>query len=196
MRNRSRVPLRNRLILEWPEPLEGCLLHALTQWTHERGDCVVEIGSYRGRSISMLALALRGVKSSARVVSIDPHADQPTNCEHVRLAMSQLGEASRLVQFRGESDEAWKLLRPGCASLIFVDGKHSYDQVVADFEDYRDILAPGGCMVFHDYGYGNHNGRDEADPEVRPAIDKHIVAAAAFKPILLAHTQFAFRKTE
>ena len=180
----------------WPEPLEGCLLHALAQWTHERGHCVVEIGSFRGRSISMLALALRGVKSPATIVSIDPHTDQPTNSEHVRLAMSQLGEVRRLVQFHGESDEVWKLLRPGCASLVFVDGEHSYDQVVADFEHYKNILASGGCMVFHDYGYGNHNGREESDPEVRPAIDKHVMTAKGFKPLLLAHTQFAFLKTE
>ena len=64
--------------------------------------------------------------------------------------MSQLGEVRRLVQFHGESDEVWKLMRPGCASLVFVDGEHSYDQVVADFEHYKNILAPGGCMVFHD----------------------------------------------
>jgi len=178
----------------WSEPLEGCLLHALTQWTQDRGECVIEIGSFRGRSISMLALALRATNSPAKIISIDPHHDQPTNAEHVRLAMGQLGESKRLVQFPGESDVAWRLLRPGCASLVFVDGKHSYDQVVADFEHYKDILAPGGCMVFHDYGYGNHNGRPEADPEVRPAIDKHVMACEAFKPLLLAHTQFSFFK--
>ena len=110
--------------------------------------------------------------------------------------MSQLGEARRLVQFHGESDEAWKLMRPGSASLVFIDGEHSYDQVVADFEHYKDILAPGGCVVFHDYGYGNHNGREETDPEVRPAIDKHVMAEAGFRPLLLAHTQLAFLKTE
>jgi len=178
----------------WPEPLEGCLLHALTQLTYECGDCVVEIGSFRGRSMSMLALALRGVQSAAKIISIDPHVDQPTNSEHVRLAMSQIGEANRLVQFHSGSDEASKLLRPGCASLVFVDGDHSYDQVVSDFDQYKDVLAPGGCIVFHDYGYGNHNGRDEADPDVRTAIDKHVMAAVGFKPLLLAHTQFAFLK--
>ena len=50
----------------WPEPLEGCLLHALTQWTHQRGQCVIEIGSLRGRSLSMLAMALRGVTNGSR----------------------------------------------------------------------------------------------------------------------------------
>ena len=180
----------------WPEPLEGCLLHALTQWTHRRGCCVVEIGSFRGRSLSMLALALRGVGSSSKIISIDPHEDQPQNREHVRLALRELGEEERLVQYTGGSDEAWRMLRPGSASLVFVDGAHGYDQVVRDFENYRDLLAPGGCMVFHDYGYGNHNGWDESDPEVRSAIDEHVFAAQEFRPLLLAHTQFAFVKRD
>jgi len=179
----------------WPEPLEGCVLHALTQWTHGLGECVIEIGSFRGRSLSMLAIALRGVGSDAKTISIDPHTDQPHNKEHIRTALAQLREETRLVQYLGDSDRAWRLLRPGSASLIFVDGDHSGRQVVADFENYRDLLAPGGCMVFHDYGYGPHNGREEAAPQVRPAIDQHVMPAERFQPLLLAHTQFAFRKT-
>ncbi len=176
----------------WPEPLEGCVLHALTQWTHHCGDYVVEIGSFRGRSLSMLAMALRGVSSDAPLISIDPHLDEPHNHAHVRLALSQIGEDKRLVQFTRASDRAYKALRPGTASLIFVDGDHSYDQVVSDFDHYRTLLAPGGCMAFHDYGYANHNGRPEADPEVRPAIDEHILRDGGFRPLLLAHTLFAF----
>ena len=49
-------------------------------------------------------------------------------------------------------------------------------------------------MVFHDYGYGNHNGLPEADPDVRRAIDDHVMSADGFRPLLLAHTQFAFMK--
>lgn len=178
----------------WPEPLEGCLLHALTQWTHQRGCCVIEIGSFRGRSLSMFAMALRGVGSESKIVSIDPHQDQPHNNEQVRLALRQLGEEARLVQYLGDSDRAWRMLRSGLASLVFVDGAHGYEQVIRDFENYRDLLAVGGCMVFHDYGYGNHNGREEADPEVRRAIDEHVFGSDEFRPLLLAHTQFAFVK--
>jgi len=178
----------------WPEPLEGCLLHALCQWVHDTGDCVVEIGSFRGRSTSALAMGLRAVASNALLLSIDPHIDQPHNAEHVRLALTQLGEQRRLVQFPCSSDRVSSVLRPGVASLIFVDGDHSYGQVLADYENYVDVLAPGGCMVFHDYGYGNHNGRPEANPDVRHAIDEKVMADPTLRPLLLAHTQFAFRK--
>ena len=176
----------------WPEPLEGCLLHALAQWTHGLGCCVIEIGSFRGRSLSMLAMALRGAACPSKIISIDPHRDQPHNQSLARIALRQLGEEERLVQYVGDSAEAWRMIRPGSASLIFVDGGHSYEHVVRDFEQYRNLLADGGCMVFHDYGYGNHNGLNEADPEVRKAIDKHVFDSNEFRPLLLAHTQIAF----
>ena len=178
----------------WPEPLEGCLLHALTQWTHERGRCVIEIGSLQGRSLSMLAMALRGVESDSPIISIDPHLEQPHNASHVRLALRQIGQQDRLVQINRTSDQACRLLRPETASLIFIDGDHSYEQVFADFKNYRDLLAPGGCMVFHDHGFGAHNGLPDTHPGVRKAIDEHVMTAPEFRPLLLAHTQFAFVK--
>jgi len=180
----------------WTEPLEGCILHALTQATVGKGECVIEIGSFRGRSLAMLALALRGARSDAKLLSVDPHTELPHNAQHVRNALAEWGEERRLMQHIGPSDEAHRLLRPGCASFIFIDGDHSFDAVVKDFENYRDLLAPGGVMAFHDYGCGPHNGREEADHEVRPAVDEHVFRDPRFRPLLLAHTLMVFRRGE
>lgn len=176
----------------WAEPLEGCVLHALMQWAHERGTAVIEVGSLQGRSLAMLAMALRGVASDALLISIDPHADQPHNPSHVRLTLRHIGEEDRLVQIRRTSDEACRVLRPGIASLIFIDGDHSYEQVRADFENYRSFLAPGGVLAFHDYGFGSHNGQPDTHPGVREVIDRHVVPTPGLRPLLLAHTLFAF----
>ncbi len=192
--------LTNRDIAElvefvpWPEPLEGCVLHALTQWRHETGKCVIEIGSLRGRSLAMLAMALRGVGSESLLLSIDPHAEHRSNADQLRVTLRQIGEENRLTQIQCGSDQACHILAPRSASLIFVDGDHSYRQVLADFQNYRDLLAPGGCIAFHDYGYGNHNGQPEADPDVRRAVDEHVFTDATFSPLLLAHTLMAFVK--
>ncbi len=180
--------------VSWPEPLEGCLLHALVQSTHALGHCVIEIGSRRGRSLSMLAMGLRGAASDSLLFSIDPHDDRPHNLAQVRIALRQIGEEDRLVQIKTGSDTASRVLGREVASLIFIDGDHSYDQVIADFNNYRDVLAPGGCMVFHDYCYGNHNGLPEADPDVRRAIDDEVMRLPGFRPLLLAHTQLTFVK--
>ena len=49
-------------------------------------------------------------------------------------------------------------------------------------------------MVFHDYGFGEHHGQPDAHPGVTRTIDEHVFKDDAFKPLLLAHTQFAFVK--
>lgn len=142
-------------------------MHALAQRTHERGQHVIEIGSYRGASLSMFAMALRGARSDSALISIDPHEAQPHNREHVRLALRQIGEEDRLVQILRRSDDAYNMLPQGKASLIYIDGWHSCEQVIKDFENYLGLLAPGGCMLFHDYGCGNHNGLPDTHPGVR-----------------------------
>ncbi len=180
--------------MPWPEPLEGCLLHALLQSVHRTGEIVVEIGSFRGRSASMLALALQNVGSDAPIFSIDPHTDQPFNAQQVRLALSQLGQPRRLVQMPYPSDRACRLLKPKSASLIFIDGDHSFDQVLSDFRNYKEILAPGGCLIFHDHGYGNHNNLPEANPDVRKVVEQHVMTDHSLQPLLLAQTQLAFIK--
>jgi len=178
----------------WHEPLEGCVLHALAQWTHTRGRCVIEIGSFRGRSLAMIALALGGVGSDSLLISIDPHLAYPLNAEHVRLTLRQIGQDARLVQFPCASDRAHSLLRRETASLIFIDGDHGYEQVIADFRNYLDLLAPGGCLLFHDYGFGNHNAQPDTDPGVRRAVDEHVFGRPDLRPLLLAHTLMAFVK--
>ena len=179
----------------WLYPLEGCALHALAQSSHAVGSCVLEVGSLRGQSTAMLAMALRDVHSDSFVVSIDPHADQPLNREQARLTLAQIGEERRLVQFTCPSDAAWPILRERSASLIFIDGDHSYGQVITDFENYAPLLAPGGCLVFHDYGYGPHNGRPDVVPDVRRVIDEHVLPQGKFRPLLLAHTLLALVNT-
>ncbi len=34
--------------------------------------------------------------------------------------------------------------------LLFIDGDHSYEGVKQDFEMYREFVAPGGLIAFHD----------------------------------------------
>lgn len=178
------------------EPLDGCVLHALAQWTHHRGDCIIEIGSYRGSSATMQAMGLRAVGSESLLISVDPHIEMPHNQQQVRLALREIGEESRLVQFPCRSDRAARFLRPGCASMVFVDGDHGYEHVLADFRNYVDLLAPGGCMLFHDYCCGDHNGLLEPQPDVRRAVDEHVMSCDALKPLVLAHTLMAFVKKE
>jgi len=176
------------------DPIEACLLHALAQRFHAQSEFIVEIGSYRGSSLSVLALALDGVASATPLISIDPHLEQPVNQERARLTLREIGQEKRLIQIPARSDDAVGLLRPGGASLIFIDGDHSYEQVVADIRNYDEILTPGGCLVMHDYGFGAHTNGPDPHPGVRRAVDELLLGSKAYAPLLCAHTMLAFVK--
>ena len=137
---------------------------------------VVELGSYLGRSTVFFALALKQVNPRGRVVAIDPHTGD-------RQLLEQLG-AERLATFelfRQHCQAAGvdELVEPHVATslqvatgwsepvdLLYVDGWHSYDAVLADAEAWVPHLSPHGVVVFDDYvAYG----------EVRDAV--HNLAA-------------------
>lgn len=174
------------------EPVECCVLHGLAAWTHPRGDCVIEIGTFRGRSLTMLALGLRSVGSAAKIVSVDPHELQPTNFDQARMTLAPFGEQRRVMQYVGGSDDAWRILRPGCASMVFIDGDHGRKQVLADFLNYKELVAPGGVVAFHDYGFGNHSGQPDNHPDVRAVVDEIVFNDPQFCRLLLAHTLMTF----
>lgn len=134
-------------------------------------DTVVEIGSYLGRSTVFLALALRDLNPGGRVVAIDPHTGDRQQLEaltvdhlptydlfrqHCRAAgVEDLVEAHVATSLDVAS--AWS--QP--VDLLYLDGWHSYEAVVADGEAWLPHLSESGVVVFDDYA---------AYAEVRKAI--------------------------
>lgn len=49
--------------------------------------------------------------------------------------------------------------------LLFIDGDHSFDGVLADFNTYSDLVNIGGYIVFDDYNDSVHS------PNVKLAVD-------------------------
>jgi hypothetical protein len=56
--------------------------------------------------------------------------------------------------------EQWSSDSP---QLVFVDGSHSYEQVLWDMNAWSSILADGGLLIAHDY-------RDPRQKEVTKAV--------------------------
>lgn len=66
-----------------------------------------------------------------------------------------LGDSSKLdiVSF------VYNLIRPlplendpyhGTVDMLYIDGDHSYQRSMHDYVSYRDLVKPGGLIVFHD----------------------------------------------
>jgi hypothetical protein len=125
------------------------------------GGRIVEIGSYRGRSAIVLALASDGAASE--VVAIDPHAGNDRGPQEIvgsvsegeadneafRANLSAAGVAERVRHVRLPSSDALGAV-PGEIDLLYVDGAHRYGPALDDLRRWGARVRPGGTMLVHD----------------------------------------------
>lgn len=77
--------------------------------------------------------------------------------------------SGKVWSFRGTSDDFFAAYEGDSFDLIYVDGAHTRDQVLADAENAAKVLRPGGLLVFDDYTWAHHEGDDDRPG---PAIDE------------------------
>jgi len=137
----------------WFGPLEGRLLYRLAAAADPAG-CIVEIGSWHGRSTIWLAAGARSGRG-ARIVAIDPHSGTSLREEgedtepELRANLERAGVSGQVDIVTSTSAEAaagWT--RP--VSLLWVDGDHSFEAVKLDLELWGPHLLPGAAVALHD----------------------------------------------
>jgi predicted O-methyltransferase YrrM len=137
---------------------------------------VVEIGSYLGASALALAEGLKAAgNTAARIYCIDTWQNEGMSegpADHMatfRRHTAPYGEL--IVPVRGRStDVAAELLASiGRIDVLFVDGDHSYDGVLADWRSFGPALRTHGVAAFHDIGWAEGVQRVVAE-EVKPRV--------------------------
>jgi hypothetical protein len=132
-----------------------------------RGGCIVEVGSYRGRSTVALG---RGSLDGYRVpvFAIEPHQPftgvlggrfGPADAGAFYRAILETGcyHVVRLVSLSSEQvAPGWRLP----VALLWIDGDHRYEGVRRDFESWRPHLMESATVVFD----------DAADPSLGPHL--------------------------
>jgi predicted O-methyltransferase YrrM len=154
------------------------------------GTCILEVGSYRGRSTSALALGANG----APVYAIEPHesfegiyggqfgpADRRAFFRN--LLRAGVVEKVRLVNLSSEVvSKGWE--RP--IGLLWLDGDHTVEGVRRDFESWEPYLRPGGVVAFH----------DATDPDGGPAkLIERLTADGAYEQVAAVEQIVALRRT-
>ena len=124
------------------------------------GGQIVEIGSFRGRSMIVLASA---AEPGVDVVAIDPHAGNdrgPQEFEgfedHAALDhdvfnanLAAAGVAGRVRHVRKFSGEALADV-PGSIDLLYIDGAHRFGPALDDIRRWSAKVRPGGDLLIHD----------------------------------------------
>lgn len=140
--------------------VEGYLYDAEAQQLYDlarsvRSGCIVEIGSYRGRSTVMLAKGAQ--EAGTHVYAIDPHFEAVDG-------IATYGKADRTAFLRnileaGVSEVVRKIDLPSSVAvagwqepiaLLWIDGGHDYANAKHDFEHWSPFVMEGGVIAYHD----------------------------------------------
>ncbi len=143
-----------------PTPeIQGWMGKDSLAWLYERAqqmESIVEIGSWKGRSTHALLSGCRGP-----VFAVDHFKGSPDelNGAHGEAARRDIfpdfwqnvGGFRNLVLFRMESTEAAKYFAPKSVDMVFIDGCHMKQAVMADINAWAPKCRKLLCG--HDAGY-------------------------------------------
>lgn len=125
----------------------------------EPGLAIVEIGSYKGKSTGFLAAGARAGRG-ARVFAVDPWDLGKVNGRFgftenaTRKAFDRqlraVGLRSGVTAKRGFSVDVAAVWTGPPIGLLFVDGDHAEESILADVAAWRPHLAPRSTVVFDD----------------------------------------------
>lgn len=129
------------------------------------GGDYVEIGSYRGKSVCAVGCGVRaaGKHGQVRLFAVDLWTKGSTRSSkfahyfseetwrifNEQVAAMRLSDVVTPVM-SGSLAAAKRRKRP--IDLLFIDARHDYQYVKADFTAWEKFVPVGGRIAFHDYG--------------------------------------------
>lgn len=125
-----------------------------------RGNAIVEIGSFQGKSTVVLASA---APDGVLVYAIDPHAGndrgpgewdglpEAGQADHEAFLgnLERFHVTDRVQHVREFSQLAHENVHDEI-QMLYIDGAHGYGPALSDIEGWGDRVVPGGSMAIHD----------------------------------------------
>lgn len=123
----------------------------------------LEVGVLEGRSaIWMLENILTHPSSTLTGVDLFPGDLQERYLANLQLS----GYAGKAITIKGLSQLELRRLQPDSYDIIYVDGGHTADMVLADAALCWQVLKTGGLLIFDDYRWERETYPDELRPGV------------------------------
>ncbi len=157
----------------------------------------LEIGAYEGRSfLWMLENVLTDPTSRLTAVDIfEPPQVETRFLDNLKLS----GQAQRVTTIKGASRVELRKLPLESCDIIYVDGSHTADDVLADAVLAFGLLKDGGLVVFDDYlgdgsNYAGPGNRLPAELLPGPAVYAFINTHRNYLDVVYAGYQVVLRK--
>jgi predicted O-methyltransferase YrrM len=112
---------------------------------------VLEIGTWAGYSAIAMAQTARQVHTVDWHLG-DAHAGQQETLPELWKNVMRYGLRDKIVIHVGRSEEVLPFLRDFAFDMVFIDGYHRIDEVLADINYALRVVKVGGIWAFHDYG--------------------------------------------
>ncbi len=151
----------------------------------------LEVGVFEGRSaIWMLNNILTHPTSTITGIDLFPGDLRERYLANLQLS----GAVEKAITITGRSQVELRNLKPDSYDIIYIDGGHTADMVLADAVLCWDLLKVGGLLIFDDYQWK----REEYPAEVRPgvSIEAFITAYRNFLELVHLDYQAIVRKKQ
>jgi hypothetical protein len=135
----------------------------------------IEIGVAEGFTTEHLMKTVDGIS----LYGIDPYTDyidwdgnQPASSSNKAILLEKTKNFKNFTLIEKTSDDAVDMFSDESVDFIFIDGLHTYEQVLMDAKNYWPKLGKGGIMIGHDYTriQGVNKAANEFASEVNLAI--------------------------
>ncbi|HEY1660964.1 MAG TPA: class I SAM-dependent methyltransferase [Verrucomicrobiae bacterium] len=156
-----------------------------------RPSSFLEIGVYRGQSLSLASLLSRHFDLNCFIQGISPFSQAGDSVSRYRAKVDYYADtlknfahfslpAPALLRAFSTDEEARKLVGSRQWSIIYIDGNHDYEIARQDWKLCSENLQPGGLIVLDDAGLttpyrplefatGGHPGPSRLAQEIDPA---------------------------
>jgi predicted O-methyltransferase YrrM len=127
---------------------------------------IAEIGSWKGRSASAMAMNTSGLVYCVDTWSGHLEASDHFSADCFKDFLRNTKDLHNVLPIPLESSHACAIFREFgfTFDMIFLDGRHDYEGISADITNWKTVLAPGAILCGHDLGHSDW-------PDVQKAVE-------------------------
>jgi hypothetical protein len=157
------------------------------------GSKIVEVGSWKGKSVAYLGVEIVNSGKDIKVDAVDTWMGSPESPDHLQdayvktntlysLFLTNIAPLAHVIKpIRMTSVDAAKLYEDNSLDVVFIDAGHTYEAVKSDVAAWLPKVKVGGILAGHDYAWSD---------DVRRAVDESIA------PIVETEGCFVFQKVQ